>query len=93
MAESEWELKNLLLKVKQESEKVGLQLSTQKNKIMASSPITWWQIGGGKMETDRFFFSWAPKSLQTVSEAMKLKEACIPLLPDQCLDFPGGLNG
>ena len=73
MAESE-ELKSLLLKVKEESEKVGLKLSIPKTKIMASGPITSWQIDGGPMETD---FIWgAPKSLQMVTAAMKLKDTC-----------------
>ena len=73
MAESE-ELKSLLLKVKEESEKVGLKLSIPKTKIMASGPITSWQIDGGTMETD---FIWgAPKSLQMVTAAMKLKDTC-----------------
>ena len=62
------------MKVKEESEKVGLNLSIQKAKIMASSPITSWQIDGETMETDRLFF-WAPKSLQMVTAAMKLKDA------------------
>ena len=75
MAESEEELKRLLLKVKEESEKVGLKLNIKKTKIMASGPITSWQIGGETMEgvTDLFF--WAPKSLQMVTVAMKLKDA------------------
>ena len=71
MAESEEELKSLLMKVKVESEKVGLKLHIQKTKIMASGPITSWQIDG---ETDRLF-SWTPKSLQMVTAAMKLKDA------------------
>ena len=71
MAESEGELKTLLMKVKEESEKAGLKLNIQKTKIMASGLITSWQIDGETMETtDRFLFSWAPKSLQMVSEAM-----------------------
>ena len=75
MAESE-ELKNLL-RVKEESEKVGLKLSIQKTKIMASGPITSWQIDGETMETVRdFLFYGAPKSLQMVTTAMKLKNAC-----------------
>ena len=74
MAESEEELKNVLMKVKEESEKVGLKLNIQKTKIMASTPITSWHIEGGKNgNSDRLLFSWAPKSLQTVSSAMKLK--------------------
>ena len=76
MAESEEEIKSLLMKVKEESEKDGLKLNTQKTKIMASSPITLWQTDGDKMETVRDFFSWAPKSLQMLSAAMKLKNAC-----------------
>ena len=75
MAESE-ELKNLL-RVKEESEKVGLKLSIQKTKIMASGPITSWQIDGETMETVRdFLFYGAPKSLQMVTTAMKLKNTC-----------------
>ena len=76
MAESEEELKSLSMKMKEESEKVGLQLNIQKTKIMASSPITSWQTDGGKMETVTSLFSWAPKSLQMVTAAMKLKDAC-----------------
>ena len=72
MAESEEELKSLLMKVKQESEKVGLKLDIQKTKIMASSPITSWQIDG---ETVSDFIFWAPKSRQMVIAAMKLKDA------------------
>ena len=74
MAESE-ELKSLLMKVKEESEKVGLKLNIQKTKVMASGPITSWQIDEETMETVRVFF-WAPKSLQMVIAAMKLKDAC-----------------
>ena len=74
MAESE-ELKSLLIKVKEESEKVGLELNIQKTKIMASGPITSWQIDGETVETDRLFF-WAPKTLKIVTAAMKLKDAC-----------------
>ena len=73
MAESEEELKNLLMRVKEESEKVGLKLNIQTIKIMASGPITSWQIDG---ETVADFFFWAPKSLQMVITAMKLKDAC-----------------
>ena len=73
MAESEEELKSLLMKVKEESEKVGLKLNIQKTKITASSPITSWQIDGETVETVRFI--WAPKSLQMVIAAMKLKDA------------------
>ena len=76
MAESEEELKSLLMKVKEESENVGLKLSIQKTKIMASGPITLWQIDGEIMETVRDFIFWAPKSLQMVTAAMKLKDAC-----------------
>ena len=76
MAESEEELKNLLIKVKEESEQVGLKLNIQKTKIMASSPITSWQIDGETMETVRDFIWGAPKSLQSVAAAMKLKDAC-----------------
>ena len=76
MAESEEELKSLLMKVKQESKKAGLKLSIQKTKIMASGPITSWQIDGETMETMRDLLSWAPKSLQMVTAAMKLKYAC-----------------
>ena len=72
MAESEEELKGLLMKVKEESEKVGLKLNIQKTKIMASGPITSWEID---VETvSDFIFSWAPKSLQMVTAAMKLKD-------------------
>ena len=76
MAESEEELKSLLIKVKQESEKVGLKLNIQKTKIMASGPITSWQIDGGTIETVTDLVFWAPKSLQMVTAAMKLKDAC-----------------
>ena len=74
--ETEEELKSLLMKVKEESEKAGLKLNIPKTKIMASSSITSWQIAGGKVETAQILFSWAPKSLQTVTAAMKLKDAC-----------------
>ena len=74
MAESE-ELKSLLMKVKEESEKVGLKLSIQKTKIMASGPMTSWQIDGETMETVRGLIFGAPKSLQMVTAAMKLKDA------------------
>ena len=73
MAENE-ELKSLLMKVKEESEKVGLKLNIQKTKIMASGPITSWQIDGETVETVADFV-WAPKSLQMVTAAMKLKDA------------------
>ena len=72
MTESEEELKNFLMKMKEESEKAGLKLSIQKMKIMASNPITSWQIDGETMDSDRLF-SWDPKSLQMVTVAMKLK--------------------
>ena len=73
MAESEEELKSLLIQVKEESEKVGLKLNIQKTKIVASSPITSWEIDGEKVETQTLFFG-APKSLQMVIAAMKLKD-------------------
>ena len=73
MTESE-ELKGLLRKVKEESEKVGLKLNIQKTKIMASGPITSWQIDGETVETVADFIFWAPKSLQMVIAAMKLKD-------------------
>ena len=75
MAENEEELKSLLMKVKEESEKVGLKLNIQKTKIMASGPITSWQIDGETVETESDFIFWAPKSLQMVIAAMKLKDA------------------
>ena len=75
MAESEEELRKLLMKVKEESEKVGLKLNIQKTKIMASGPITSWQIGGEAVETVADYFLRAPKSLQMVIAAMKLKDA------------------
>ena len=74
MAESEEELKSLLMKVKAESEKVGLKFNIQKTKIMASGPTISWEIDGETVETMRLFF-WAPKSLQMVIAAMKLKDA------------------
>ena len=74
-AESEEELKSLLIKVKVESEKVGLKLNIQKTKIMAASPITSWQINGETVETVADFIFGAPKSLQMVTAAMKLKDA------------------
>ena len=76
MAESEEKLKSLLMKVKEESEKIGLKLNIQKTKIMASGLITSWQIDGETMETVTDFISWAPKSLQMVTTAMKLKDTC-----------------
>ena len=75
MAEREEKLKSLLMKVKEESEKVGLKLNIQKTKVMASSPITSWQIDGEAVETVADFVFWAPKSLQMVTAAMKLKDA------------------
>ena len=75
MAESEEELKSLLMKVKEESEKVGLKLNIQKMKIMAAGPITSWQIDGKTLETVADFILGAPKSLQVVIAAMKLKDA------------------
>ena len=75
MAESEEQLKNLLMKVKEESEKIGLKLNIQKTKIMASGPITSWEIDGETVETLSDFIFWAPKSLQMVIAAMKLKDA------------------
>ena len=74
-AESE-ELKSLLMKVKEESENIGLKLNIQKTKIMASGPISSWQIDGETLETVTDFIFWAPKSLQMVTAAMKLKNAC-----------------
>ena len=76
MAESEEELKSLLMKMKEESEKVGLKLNIQKTKIMASGPITSWQIDGETWKQWQTLFSWAQKSLQIVTGAMKLKDAC-----------------
>ena len=76
MAESEEQLKSLLMKVKEESEKVGLKLNIQKPKIMASGPITSWEIDGKKRKQWQILFSWAPKSLQIMTAVMKLKDAC-----------------
>ena len=76
IAESEEELKGLLMKVKEESEKAGLRLNIQKTNIMASSPITSWRREGETMETVTNFILGAPKSLQMVTAAMKLKDAC-----------------
>ena len=76
MAKSKEELKSLLMKVKEEGEKLGLKLNIQKTKIMASSPITSWQIDGETVETVTDFILGAPKSLQMVTVAMKLKDAC-----------------
>ena len=74
MAESEEELRSLLMKVKEESEKGGLKLNIQKTKIMASCPITSWEIDGETVETVSDFIFWTPKSLQMVTAAMKLKD-------------------
>ena len=76
MAESKEELKSLLIKVRAESEKVGLKLNIQKTKTMAFGPITSWQIDGEIVETVTDFIFWAPESLQIVTAAMKLKDAC-----------------
>ena len=73
---SKEELNSLLMEVKDQSDKVDLKLNIQKTKIMASGPITSWQIDGETMETARDFIFWAPKSLQMVTAAMKLKDAC-----------------
>ena len=75
-AESEEELKSLLIKVRAESEKVGLKLNIHKTKTMAFGPITSWQIDGEIVETVTDFIFWAPESLQIVTAAMKLKDAC-----------------
>ena len=75
MADSEEELKSLLMKEKVESEKVGLKLNIQKTKIMASGPITSWEKMGKQWEQCQTLFFWAPKSLQMVTAAMKLKDA------------------
>ena len=76
MAESKEELKRLLRKEKEESETAGLTLNIQKTKIMASSPITSWQIDGEKIKTVQTLFSWAPKALEMLTIAMKLKDVC-----------------
>ena len=76
MAESEEELKSFWMKVKEESEKIGLKLNIQKTKIMASGLITSWEIDGETMETASDFIFWVPKSLQMVIAAMKLKDTC-----------------
>ena len=77
MAENEQELKSFLMEVKEESENIGLKLNIQKTKIMASGPITSWQIDGETVETVSDFIFWgAPKSLQVVTAAMKLKDVC-----------------
>ena len=76
MEESKEELKSLLMKVKEESEKVGLKLNIQKTKIMTSGPTTSWEIDGETMETVADFIYWAPKSLQMMTAAMKWKDTC-----------------
>ena len=76
IAEGEEELKSLLMKMKDDSEKAGLKLNIQKTKIMASDPIAPFQIDGERVEQWQTLFSWAPKSMQTVTAAMKLKDAC-----------------
>ena len=76
MAESEEELKSLLMKVKKEVEEGGLKLNTQKTIIMASGPLTSWQLDGETMETVTDFIFWAPKSLQMVIAVMQLKDTC-----------------
>ena len=76
MAENEEELKSLLMKVKEESEKVGLKLNIQRTKIIASGPITSWQIDGETVETVVDFIFWGFTALQMVTEAMKLKDTC-----------------
>ena len=74
MAESKEEVRSLLIRVKKESEKAGLKFNIQNTKIMAYSPIISWQIEGGKVKTVTVLFSWAPKSVQTVTAALKLKK-------------------
>ena len=76
MAESKEETKSFLMKVKEQSEKAGLKLNIPKMKLTASGPITSWQIDGETMETVTRLFSWAPKSLRILTQAMKLKDAC-----------------
>ena len=76
MAETEEELKSLLMKVKEESVKAGLKLNIQKTKIMASGAITSWQINGKQWKQWQTLFSWAPKSLLMVTTTMKLKDTC-----------------
>ena len=76
MAESEEELKSLLMKVKEEIEKADLNLNIQKTKIMASGPITSWEIDGETVETVADFIFWAPKSLRMLTAAMKIKDGC-----------------
>ena len=76
MAESKEELKSLSMKVKEKNEKVGFKLNTQKTKVMASGPITLWQINGETMEIVADFIFWGSKIMQMVTAAMKLKDAC-----------------
>ena len=76
IAESKEEIKSLLMKVKEESEKASLKLSIQKAKIVASGPITSWQIDGGKNGNNQILFSWTPKSLQMLTAALKIKDTC-----------------
>ena len=76
MAESEKDLKSLLMKVKEENEKVGLKLNIQKTKIMASGPITSWEVDGETVEAISDFIFWAPKSLQMMTAVMNLKDTC-----------------
>ena len=76
MAERKEELENLLMKVEEESKEAGLKLNIQKTKNLGSGPITSWQIDGGKWKQWQTLFSWAPKSLQMVTAAMKLKDTC-----------------
>ena len=76
MAENEEELKSLLMKVKEENEKAGLKLNIQKTKIIASGPVTSWQIDGGKWKQCQISYAWDPKSMCTMTAAAKLKDAC-----------------
>ena len=88
MAESEEELKSLLIRVKEESEKAGLKFSIQKTKIMASSPMISWQIDGEKWKPWQTSFSWAPKSLHMVPAAMKLKDTWVSLVAQTVKSLP-----
>ena len=85
MTESEEELRNLFMRVKEESEKADLKLNIQKTKIVATSPITSWQIDGQKVKQWKVLFSWAPKLLQTVTKALKLKDAFFLLFLEEKL--------
>ena len=85
MAESEEELKSLLMKVKEEREKVGLKLNIQKTKIMASGPVTSWEIDWERLETVSDFIFWAPKSLQMVTTPMNIKDASVKFSSSQSL--------